>query len=91
MSNTTSDAVSIRLSDEVKISIDALAEAMGRSSDDLMVEAIERYIAEEAPQVAEIKAGIAEADAGIFVSDEEMDEMWAEFGLEPEATRERAG
>ncbi len=91
MSNATSGAVSIRLSDEAKISIDALAEAMGRSSDDLMVEAIERYIAEEAPQVAEIKAGIAEADAGIFVSDEEMDAMWAEFGLEPETARERAG
>lgn len=91
MSNATSSAISIQLPDDVKMGIDALAEEMGRSSDDLMVAAIARYVAEETPLVAEIKAGIAEADAGIFVSDEEMDEMWAEFGLEPDTARERAG
>jgi hypothetical protein len=34
-----------------------------------------------------IEEGISAADASVFVSDEEMNELWAEFGLGPEQER----
>lgn len=79
-----------RLPQGMKDELDALAKSTGRNRNALVQEALRRFIELQRWQIAEIEAGIREADAGIFASDEEMDEMWAEFGLEPDATSERA-
>ena len=83
--------MSTRLPRSMKTELEALARSTGRNRNTLVQEALRRFIDLQRWQIAEIEAGIREADAGIFASDEEMDEMWAEFGLEPERKTERAG
>jgi RHH-type transcriptional regulator, rel operon repressor / antitoxin RelB len=80
-----------RLTRGMKDELDALAKSTGRNRNALVQEALRRFIDVQRWQIAEIEAGIREADAGIFVADEEMDAMWAEFGLEPDTARERSG
>lgn len=79
-----------RLPQQMKDDLDALSRTTGRNRNALVQEALRRFIEQQRWQIAEIEAGIREADAGIFVSDEEMEEMWAEFGLEPDAAHEHA-
>jgi RHH-type transcriptional regulator, rel operon repressor / antitoxin RelB len=83
--------MSTRLPRGMKDDLDALARSTGRNRNALVQEALRRFIAVQRWQIAEIEAGIREADAGIFVGDEEMNAMWAEFGLEPDTARERGG
>lgn len=66
----------------LNVELEALARATGRERDALVQEALRQYVAAQEQQIEEIKAGIREADAGIFVSDEEMDALWAEYGVE---------
>lgn len=80
-----------RIPQTMKAELDALVRSTGRNRNTLVQEALRRFIDLQRWQIAEIEAGIREADAGIFVSDEEMDAMWAEFGLEPTEITESAG
>jgi predicted transcriptional regulator len=61
---------------------EALAKATGRNRNALAQEAIRRFIEVEQWQIDEIQAGLREAEAGTFASEEEMEEVWAEFGVE---------
>jgi RHH-type rel operon transcriptional repressor/antitoxin RelB len=82
--------LSTRVPQGMKAELDDLAKSTGRNRNTLVQEALRRFIDVQRWQIAEIEAGIREADAGAFATDEEMDELWAEFGLEPETTHERA-
>jgi predicted transcriptional regulator len=53
----------VRVSDETRQKIDALAQSRGRSLNYVLGEAIERYLAEEEWLIDEINAAVAEADA----------------------------
>ncbi len=68
---------SIRLPDELRKKIEGLARATGRSKSFLMQEAIERYVENEAWQVARIEEGIRADDAGEHVPAAEMEAFWA--------------
>jgi RHH-type transcriptional regulator, rel operon repressor / antitoxin RelB len=74
--------MTIRLPREMRARFDALARATGRNRNALGQEAIRRFIEMEEWQIAEIQAGFREAEAGAFASEEEMEEVWAEFGVE---------
>jgi predicted transcriptional regulator len=74
--------MTIRLPREMRARFDALAKATGRNRNVLAQEAIRRFIEAEEWQIAEIQAGLREAEAGTFASEEEMEELWAEFGVE---------
>ena len=74
--------MTIRLPREMRARFDALAKATGRNRNVLAQEAIRRFIEAEEWQLAEIQAGVREAEAGTFASEEEMEELWAEFGVE---------
>ncbi len=90
--STTADPttmLSTRVPQGMKAELDDLAKSTGRNRNTLVQEALRRFIDVQRWQIAEIEAGIREADAGAFATDEEMDELWAEFGLEPETTPER--
>jgi len=63
---------SVRLPEETKEKIDALARALGRPRNYVIAEAVERYIAEEAWQIEEIQAAIAEDDANLVVPHEDV-------------------
>ena len=79
-----------RVPQSVKADLDALARSTGRNRNELVGEALRRFIDQQRWQIARIEEGIRQADAGDFVPDEEMDALWAEFGLEPETSQQRA-
>ena len=82
--------LSSRVPLHTKIALDQLAKATGRTRNTLVQEALRRFIEQQRRQIGEIEAGIRDAAAGVFVSDAEMEETWAEFGLAPEAAGDRA-
>ncbi len=67
---------SIRLPDELRKKVDSLARATGRSKSFLMQEAIERYVEDEAWQLAHIEEGLRADDADEHVAVEEMEMFW---------------
>lgn len=73
-------SMSLRLPDELIVQLNDLAEATGRTKTFLAVQAIKDFISQQAWQIAEIKKGLAEADAGDFATDEEIRELDAKWG-----------
>ena len=75
MSDT--DILTLRLDSKLKKKLDKLAKATKRSRSYLAAEAIREFIALNEWQIAEIKKGLREADAGDFASDKEMEQTIA--------------
>jgi RHH-type transcriptional regulator, rel operon repressor / antitoxin RelB len=69
---TPTETLSIRIGSDTRKRLDALAKQTRRSKSFLAAEAIAQYVELEEWQLAEIRAGIAEADAGHFVSHEKV-------------------
>jgi predicted transcriptional regulator len=67
--NTT---LSLRVPKEIITQLGQLAEATGKSRNFIAIQAMQDFIAREAWQVAEIRKGLLEADAGDFATDEEI-------------------
>ena len=74
--------MSICLPDELADQLKDLAETTGRTKNFLAVQALRNFIEQEAWQVAEIKKAIAEADAGDFATDEEMQALNTKWSYE---------
>ncbi|PZU86494.1 MAG: CopG family transcriptional regulator [Chelatococcus sp.] len=72
-------AFTIRLDDDKLAKLDALAADMDRSRSWIAAKAIENYVELNAWQIAQIKAGIAEADRGEFATEEELNAIEAEI------------
>lgn len=72
-------AFTIRLDDETLAKLDALAADTDRSRNWLAAKAIENYVELNAWQIEQIKAGLAEADRGEFVSETDLDAIEAEI------------
>jgi len=72
--------VTCRLPVEDIAFLDKIAINMERDRSYLIKKAVEDYIASQRWQLAEIRKGIAEADAGDFASDAEVDAVFREFG-----------
>jgi predicted transcriptional regulator len=70
---------SIRIPDDVIAQYDAVARATGRSRNTLMVEALRAAIATESWFVAAVERGVAAANAGEFVPDEDIEALWDEL------------
>ena len=64
--------MSLRLDDDMLSELDALAKATERSRAFLAMQAIREFLRKNQWQVREIEKGIMEADAGEFISHEEM-------------------
>lgn len=73
-SDTT--VVTARVSAELKAKLDALARSTNRSKSYLATEAIAAYVEQNAWQIEEIEAGIAELDRGDILSDREIDALY---------------
>ncbi|MEZ2218909.1 CopG family ribbon-helix-helix protein [Rhizobium sp. RCC_161_2] len=65
-------AFTVRVSDETARKLDQIAEKLDRSRSYMAAQAIEDYVAREEWQIAEIEAGLAEANRGEFASDDEV-------------------
>ena len=73
-------SMSMRLPAELATQLGELAKATGRTKSFLAIQAIQDFVEREAWQVAEIKKGLLEADAGDFATDEENAALDAKWG-----------
>lgn len=62
----------IRLRDETAVKLDKLAEKLERTRAHVAAQAIEDFVAQEEWRLAEIEAGLAEAERGDFATDAEL-------------------
>jgi RHH-type rel operon transcriptional repressor/antitoxin RelB len=67
-----SSVLTLRLETKLKKQLDRLSKSMNRSRSFLAAPAIQEYVSVNEWQIAEIKKGLAEADAGDFATEEEM-------------------
>ncbi len=71
--------LTLRIDDKLRKKLDKLAAATQRSRAFLAAEAIREYVDVNEWQVEEIKKGLAEAEAGDFASDEEVEKTIAKL------------
>jgi predicted transcriptional regulator len=76
MAASDTTIVTARISAELKAKLDALAHSTKRSKSYLATEAIAAYVEQNAWQIAEIEAGIAELDRGEVLSEGEVDALY---------------
>ncbi|SDA90018.1 CopG family ribbon-helix-helix protein [Mesorhizobium qingshengii] len=65
-------AFTVRLPDDTTDRLDQLAEKLDRSRSYVAAQAIEDFVARQEWQLAEIEAGLAEADRGEFANEQEL-------------------
>jgi predicted transcriptional regulator len=66
--------LTLRLDAKLKKRLDRISKSMNRSRSFVAAEAIQEYVSVNEWQIAEIKKGLAEADAGDFATDEEVNQ-----------------
>lgn len=79
-------AFTVRLDDDKARKLDRLASRLDRSRSWVAAQAIDDYLAREEWQIAEIEAGLAEADRGDFASADDLARVVAKYvapGREP--------
>ena len=76
---TLEKMLNVRLADATHARLASLTKVTGRSKSFLTVEALEAYIEQQAWQIAEVKAGLAEADCGEFATDAEVAAVLAKY------------
>ena len=72
-------AFTVRILEETSDKLDELAIKMDRSRSFLAAKAIEEFVAREAWQLAEIEAGLAEANRGEFASEAEVERVLGKY------------
>lgn len=77
-------ATTLEIRPDLKIQLDHLAEESHRSESDLANEAVALYLAQQRRIAARIQEGLAQAQRGEFVTDEEMEAFFARYS-EPQA------
>ena len=73
-------ALSARVPKDLSQRLMVLARVTRRSKSELVTQAIEDYVSLQEWQIQAIEEGIADADAGVFVSHEEVCEKLARWG-----------
>jgi predicted transcriptional regulator len=71
--------VTVRLDDNLKKRLEALARGTKRSKSFLAAEAIAEYLDREAWQIEETQKALQEADAGDFASEPDVDAVFAKW------------
>jgi predicted transcriptional regulator len=91
MNNATEPTTTfaIRMPASMKTELADLARSTGRNRNALAVEALSRFIDVERWQIADIKAGLDEADAGDFATADEMDAVFDEYAAHRDQGGER--
>ncbi len=67
-----SEVITIRVDHKTRTRLEKLAKAMDRTKSYVAAEGIRAYLDLNEWQIAEIKAGLGEADAGDFANEEEV-------------------
>jgi RHH-type transcriptional regulator, rel operon repressor / antitoxin RelB len=84
MANTNSATLSIRLKPEIKKRLAKLAKVTGRSSNFLVSDAVESYVADQERMLAEIRQADRQVKSGHYVRHEEMKAWLLSWGTEGE-------
>ena len=71
--------LTVRISTELQDRLDAVADAMERPRSWIVNRAIEAFVEARARQIEEIKCGLAEAEAGDFADEAEIEATFAKW------------
>jgi len=82
MANTTT--FSVRLKPEIKRRLAKLAKACGRSSNFLISDAVESYVADQERMLTEIRQGDRQVKAGHYIKHEDMKAWLLSWGTDRE-------
>jgi RHH-type transcriptional regulator, rel operon repressor / antitoxin RelB len=74
-----SDVMTIRVNGEIRQRLEKLSKATARTKSFLAAEAIRFYLDVNEWQIKEIEAGLHEADAGDFASEEEVEAIFSKW------------
>jgi RHH-type transcriptional regulator, rel operon repressor / antitoxin RelB len=74
-----SDVMTIRVDGEIRQRLEKLSKATARTKSFLAAEAIRFYLDANEWQIKEIEAGLHEADAGNFASEEEVEAIFSKW------------
>ena len=77
-------ATTLEIRPDLKKQLDHLAEEIHRSESDLANEAVTLYLAQQHRIIRRIQEGLAQAQRGEFVTDEEMEAFFARY-TDPQA------
>lgn len=77
-------ATTLEIRPDLKIQLDHLAEESHRSESELANEAVALYLAQQRRISARIQEGLAQAQRGEFVTDEDMEAFFSRYS-EPQA------
>ncbi len=75
-----SATLNLRLPEALVAQLDELANATMRSKSFLAIEALKSYLERESWQIQDIHRGLAEADAGDFASEAQVNAVFAKYG-----------
>lgn len=84
MANTRSATLSVRLKPETKKRLAKLAKASGRSSNFLISDAVESYVADQERMLAEVRQADRQVKSGHYIKNEEMKAWLLSWGTEHE-------
>jgi predicted transcriptional regulator len=83
MANTRSATLSIRLKPQVKRRLANLAKVSGRSSNFLISDAVESYVADQERMLAEIRQADVEVRSGHYIRHDDMKAWLLFMGHQP--------
>jgi len=84
MANTRSATLSIRLKPETKRRLARLAKASGRSSNFLISDAVEAYVADQEQMLAEVRRADRQVKSGHYIRHEDMKAWLLSWGTDRE-------
>ena len=84
MANTRSATLSIRLKPETKKRLAKLAKTSGRSSNFLIADAVESYVADQERMLAEIRQADRQIKSGHYIRNKDMKAWLLSWGTEHE-------
>ncbi|MGA8500805.1 MAG: CopG family ribbon-helix-helix protein [Candidatus Sulfotelmatobacter sp.] len=84
MANTNSATLSIRLKPKIKKRLAKLAKVSGRSSNFLISDAVESYVADQERMLAEIRRADRQVKSGHYVAHEDMKAWLLSWGTDRE-------
>jgi RHH-type transcriptional regulator, rel operon repressor / antitoxin RelB len=84
MANTRSATLSVRLKPDTKRRLAKLAKSSGRSSNFLISDAVESYVADQERLLAEIRQAERQLKSGHYVTHEDMKAWLLSWGTEHE-------
>lgn len=84
MANTRSATLSIRLKPEVKRRLAKLAQASGRSSNFLISDAVESYVADQERLLGEVRQADRQVKSGHYIRHEDMKAWLLSWGTKRE-------